>query len=82
MSTSKPVYEKRMGCVKALVWANNTNHGVRYNVTIARLHKAGTDWRTSGCLGRDDLPLAIKVLDDAHSWFFEQGGPQPAGAEE
>ena len=36
MATNRPVYEVRLGRIKACVWANPTERGVRYNVTIAR----------------------------------------------
>jgi len=32
----------------------------------------GEDWKTTDSFGRDDLPLAGKVLDMAHTWIFEQ----------
>ena len=33
----KPVHELRLGRLKAAIWENPTESGVRYNVTVARL---------------------------------------------
>jgi hypothetical protein len=66
----KPVQKIRMGRIKAAVWANDTEKGLRYNVTLSRLYKDGETWKSSYCFGRDDLLLASKVLDRAHSWIL------------
>ena len=66
----KPVHEIRMGAVKAAVWENQTEAGIRHNVSIQRLYKDGDDWKTTESFGRDDLPLVAKVADQAHTWIF------------
>lgn len=80
MSTSstknRPVHEVRMGRIKAAIWENDTQTGVRHNVTVSRLYKDGDQWKDSTSFGRDDLPLVAKVADMAHSWIFEQNGAE------
>ena len=71
-----PVHEVRLGRIKAAVWENTTENGVRHNVTICRLYKDGTQWKDSASFGRDDLPLVIKVADQAHNWIFNQSGSE------
>jgi hypothetical protein len=71
-SSRKPVHEIRLGAVKAAIWANDTQSGVRHNVTIQRLYKDGDDWKTTESFGRDDLPLVGKVADMAHTWIFTE----------
>ena len=71
---SRPVHEVRLGAIKAAIWENQTQNGVRYNVTLTRLYKDGNDWKDSTSFGRDDLPLVAKVSDRAHTWIFEQSG--------
>jgi len=73
----KPAHTLRLGCVKAAIWANQTENGTRYNVTVSRLYKAENEWKDSSSFGRDDLPLACKVLDQAHTWVFEQAKEKP-----
>ena len=69
----KPVREFRIGRIKAAVWANETDNGIRHNVTFSRLYVSdGGEWRDSTSFGRDDLPLLAKVADRVHSWIFEQ----------
>ncbi|MBX7165947.1 MAG: hypothetical protein K1X74_06320 [Pirellulales bacterium] len=76
MSTTKtkPVHEVRLGRIKAAVWANETENGVRHNVTLARIYKDGNTWKSTESFSRDDLPLVSKVADLAHTWIFEQQG--------
>ena len=54
--------------------ANETESGLRHNVTISRLYKDGEDWKESTSFGRDDLPLVSKVADMAHTWVFHSSG--------
>jgi hypothetical protein len=72
-SRPKPVHEVRLGRLKAAIWANETEQGVRHNVTVCRLYRDGDQWRTTESFGRDDLLLLGKVLDRAHSWILDQG---------
>ena len=76
MATSakaRPVHEVRMGRIKAAIWENDTQNGMRHNVTVSRLYKDGDQWKDSNSFGRDDLPLVQKVVDQAHSWIFQNG---------
>ncbi len=73
MSKQKPAHEIRLGSIKATIWENETPNGFRHNVTLARLYKDADEWKRSESFGRDDLPLVAKVVDQAHSWIYEQG---------
>ena len=68
----RPVHEIRLGRIKATIWANEVEGGVRHNVQLRRLYKRGDDWAQSDSFGRDDLPLVMKVSDLAHTWIFER----------
>lgn len=78
---TKPVHEVRFGRVKAAIWANDTENGVRHNVTFTRLYKDGNDWKTSSSFGREELPLLAKVADLAHTWIYEHGQSNGDAAE-
>jgi hypothetical protein len=69
----KPVHEVRLGTIKAAIWANDTQVGVRHNVTFSRLYKDGESWKTSDSFGRDDLLVLAKVADQAHTWICQIG---------
>ncbi len=73
----KPVHEVRLGRIKAAVWANQTENGLRHNITITRLYKDGDTWKDSASFGREDLPLVIKVADLAHTWIYQQSHEAP-----
>jgi len=68
----KPIHEVRLGAIKAAVWKNDTQNGVRYNTTFSRLYKDGEEWKTTDSFGRDDLLVLAKVADRAHSWIHDQ----------
>jgi hypothetical protein len=69
----KPIHETRIGMIKAAVWRNETESGVRYNVTFSRLYRDDQkEWKSTDSFGRDDLLLLGKVADRAHSWICEQ----------
>ena len=68
----KPAHQIRLGSIKAAIWKNDTENGVRYNTTFSRLYKDGDEWKQTESFGRDDLLLLGKVIDLAHSWIFEQ----------
>lgn len=77
---TKPIHEIRLGSIKAAVWRNDTEAGVRYNVTFSRLYKDGDQWGSTESFGRDDLLLLAKVADQAHSWVFAQSQEDQAAA--
>lgn len=73
MATQKPVHEIRIGRIRASIWANKTGQGAtRHNVTVQRLYKDETGWKSNASFGRDDLLLVSKVLDAAHTWICGQ----------
>jgi hypothetical protein len=69
---TKPTHEVRLGAIKAAVWKNETNAGLRYNVTFSRLYKDGDKWNSTDNFGHDDLLLLAKVADLAHTWICAQ----------
>jgi hypothetical protein len=68
----KPIHEIRMGRIKAAIWQNETDNGIRYNVTVGRLYKDGESWKQTESFGRDDLPVLAKVADQAHTFIFQK----------
>ena len=71
-SVTRPVHQIRLGRIRAAIWPNQTERGIRHNVTFSRLYKDGDDWKDSSSFGRDDLPLLAKVADLTHSWIYGQ----------
>ena len=65
------MHEVRLGGIKAAIWQNQTEAGLRYNVTFERLYHQEGEWRSTTSFGRDDLLLLGKVADLAHSWIIE-----------
>ncbi len=78
--SNRPVHEVRLGRIKAAIWENSTQTGVRHNVTLSRIYRDGEEWKTSDSFGRDDLPLLQKVADMAHTWIYQES-QESAGKE-
>jgi hypothetical protein len=76
MTKAKPTSEIRVGKIKAAIWANETENGIRYNVTFSRIYKDGAGWKRSDSFGRDDLLVLAKLADQVHSSLYQQI-PQP-----
>lgn len=72
MSKDKPVHEVRLGAIKAAIWKNDTQNGVRYNTTFSRLYKDGEEWKATDSFGREDLLIVAKIADQAHTWIHAQ----------
>ncbi len=70
--TNTPAHEVRLGSIKAVVWKNNTDAGVRYNVTLSRIYRDQEEWKSTDSFGRDDLLVVAKVADLAHTWIHQQ----------
>ncbi len=80
---ARPVHEVRLGRIKEAIWENETQNGSRHNVTLSRIYKEGEQWKDSSSFGRDDLPLIAKVVDQAHTWIYENtGGSTTFGPEQ
>jgi len=72
MPKQQPATEIRLGSIKCAIWENRTDNGTRFNVTLSRLYRDGEQWKSTDSFGRDDLLLLAKVIDQAHTWIFEQ----------
>jgi len=70
---NKPATELRIGNVKAAVWRNETEGGIRFNVTFSRSYRDAEHWRSTDSFGRDDLLVVSKLADQAHTWICTQG---------
>lgn len=75
--TNRPVHTVRYGLIKAAVWRNIVDMGgssrPMYNVTLTRSYRDGEDnWKDTTSLGQEDLLVAAKALNEAHSFIAEQ----------
>jgi len=71
----RPVHEVRIGRVKAAIWQNDGQYGMRYAVKVSKVYKADENgeakWQTTEVFGGEDLLALAKVLDLAHTWIHE-----------
>jgi hypothetical protein len=65
---NKPVAKINLFPVSVAVWANETDKGVHYSTTInSRYKDADGKWKNSVSLSENQLLLASKALDMAHT---------------
>ncbi len=61
--------------VRASVWANPVTvegrPAVLHKVTLTRTYKDGDAFKSTASLGREDLPIAAMLLDDAFRFILE-----------
>ena len=69
---TRPIHEIRRGLIKVRIWRKRTRDGVRHTVAVTRLFRNGDVWKESTRFGRDDIPLVRMVLDEAHTWIYQQ----------
>jgi hypothetical protein len=71
---NKPVKTIRCGVVSASIWRREYDDGVFYSVVLSRSYKPkdSEEWQYSDSLNRDDVLLAAKLLDMAHTWIIRQ----------
>ena len=69
---NQPVQEIRLGLIRASIWANQTDDGIRHNVIFTRLYKTVHGWQDTATFRRDDLPLISQVADLVHMWILQQ----------
>ena len=67
-----PIHEIRKGLIEVRIWRKKTRDGLRHTVTVTRLFRNGDSWKESTRFGRDDIPLIRLVLDEAHTWIYQQ----------
>ena len=66
----KPIHEIKLGAVRASIWKNESEKKKPfYSVSIARLYKSGSDWKTSSSFSEKDFPLLKVIVEQADAWL-------------
>jgi hypothetical protein len=69
----RPVHVIKLRNLSAAIWENWGEYGPLYNVTLSRVYRDEQQrWQHTNSPGLNDLLLAAKVLDLAHSWICQQ----------
>ena len=69
--TKKAVHELSRGLIRVRIWRKRTRSGLRHSITAVRLFRNGDVWKESARFGRDDIPLLRLLLDEAHTWIYQ-----------
>jgi len=68
----KPVHKIRYGNIEAAIWANETDNGTVYRVSVTRHYLDGDHWKQTGTFGKEDLLTLSKAANEAHTWIYGQ----------
>jgi hypothetical protein len=73
MTKPTPTEHVRIGAISAAIWANTTDSGTRYGVTIERLYRdpESGNWKSTSSFNRDDMLVLAKVADLVHTRIYE-----------
>jgi hypothetical protein len=69
---TQPAHRIRSGTLQVTIWRNLAEKGNWYSVKLTRSYKTDEGYRDTDNLGHDDLLLAAKLLDMAHTWIMHQ----------
>ena len=83
----KPVAKFKAGAISAAVWSRqavfNGRQATMLSTSVERRYKdASGEWKSSTSFSRNEIPLAIFVLQKAFEAMLEKNGEQENGAEE
>ncbi|MEM0983975.1 MAG: hypothetical protein AAGI17_08505 [Planctomycetota bacterium] len=71
-TATQPIARVKLGAIQAAIWKNVSEKGTHYNATIERGYRdANGNPKSTGSFGTNDLLLAIKVMDLAHTRMME-----------
>lgn len=66
-----PVHRIVKRPLEGSIWANETDAGVRFAVTLDRTYRTTDgEWHSTKSLDRDSLLLAAEVLREASQWIY------------
>lgn len=79
-SKPRPVHLERIGRAEVAVWANETQSGLRHNMTlrISYFDKKNDEWKETSSIGRDIGYQAARAIQLATDWIYKHGGADSA----
>ncbi|MBW3599742.1 MAG: hypothetical protein KY475_21035 [Planctomycetes bacterium] len=83
-TSNKPVKTFRFKGVAASVFENVSEDGESrfHKVSVQRIYKQGDEFRSTNSFGRDELPIAVLLMQRAWEFILERESAKPSDAEE
>ena len=69
---NKPAHEIRVNGIRATIWANQTEKGVRYSTTFEKSYKQGDEYKHSDSYFREELLVLAYISKEAFRWIAQQ----------
>lgn len=68
-----PAHVVKLGRVQVEVWANETEHGIRYNLKPRKIYKnAQGKWDSTGSFDRNDAFAVGEAMRMAYHWALKR----------
>lgn len=82
MEKNRPVWDVRLGSIRAAIFENRNADKTFFNVGISRRFKQGNEWMTSTTFnGLADLALVRQAVELAIEWLATHEAVSGAGEE-
>jgi len=69
-----PIHEFCKGHIRIRIWRKKTGNKLTHTVSAVRLFRRNGFWNESTRFQRDEIPLVLLALDEAHTWIFQKSG--------
>ena len=80
---NKPVFERRLGNVRLVVFENESNGRAYFNVAMTRSYKDGNEWREVNTFnGLHDLALLKELIGQAAGFLALQESADKVAVEQ
>lgn len=76
---NKPVFERRLGGARIVIFENQNNGRTYHNVSLSRSYKEGDEWRESSTFnGLHDLALLKELISQGSKYLAENESAEKA----
>ncbi|MEZ6131311.1 MAG: hypothetical protein R3C59_21760 [Planctomycetaceae bacterium] len=74
MEKNELIHVVKLGRIRATIWENRSEETdeVWHTAVPSRLYKKDNQWKDATTFRRDELPIASKAMDMAHSWILQR----------
>ena len=76
---NKPVFERRLGNTRLVIFENQNNGRTYHNVSLSRSYKDGDEWRETNTFnGLHDLALLKELISQGTQYLAEHESAEKA----
>jgi hypothetical protein len=69
--SNRPVHEIRVNGIRATIWANQTEKGVRHSIQFEKSYKQGDEYKVTDTYFREDALVLSYLAKESFRWIVE-----------